>query len=120
MITEQDITARAQQLVMRGIPRDAAISEARIELQHERAQLNQAARVKDEAEHPQVGFTFDRYDDLLRREQAQWNAAHDPQRIAMKAARRQQIEAQAQKLREQRDAVDRQLRALDDEWQANL
>lgn len=120
MITEQDIIARAQQLVMRGIPRDAALSEARTALQHERAQLEQAARVKVEAANPQPGFTFDRYDDLLRREHAQWNAVHDPQRIAMKAARRQQIEVEAARLREQRDALNVRLAELDAEWRANL
>ena len=122
MITQAMIAQRAREIALRAaVPLDQwAIDEAKIQLGQEAAQAAQAAAAKAQAENPQPAFNWERYDMIDRRGLAAFDAAADPQRAAAKAARRAQIEAQMKPLVAQRDALNRRIAELDDEWRANL
>jgi hypothetical protein len=65
----------------------------------------------------QPAFTWARYDDIDRRAEAQLDRDMDPQRAARAARERERIEAKMQPLVEQRDALNKQIAALNEEWQ---
>lgn len=119
-MTTQLETLTRQIAAQAGIPLEAALREAQLKLGYEAGQASQAAVAQREAETPRPAFSFDRYDAIDRRAAVDLDRSLDQNRAAVKAARRAEIEQQAAAIRTQRDALNRQLQALDDEWRDNL
>jgi hypothetical protein len=113
-----EVEALARQIAANaGIDREAAVAEAQIKLRYDRAQAAQTAAATVEAAPPaQPAFTWTRYDDIDRRAEAQMDRDMDPQRAARAARERERIEAQMRPLAEQRDALNKQIAALNVEW----
>lgn len=118
MITQEEYV---RDLRAHGLPfDDEARRQWQLLVSDERRRVAQAAAAQAERENPPPAFTFDRYDMSERRGLAALDAAADPRRAAVKAAKRAQIEAQVKGLVEQRDALQRQINALDAEWREHL
>lgn len=109
-----------QRLRHAGISHEDAQKEAQIQTNYERGLAAQAEAQQRATANPTPAHTWDRYDDMERRTTAQWAAINDPQRNAIKAANRARIQAQMRPLVEQRDALNRQIAAIEEQYRHNL
>lgn len=110
----RDLAARS------GAPIDMVMRDAEIEWAALRNRAAEAATAAAPAPPEPPAFTWDRYDAIDRRNTAAFDRQLDPERAATRAAKRAEIEQRAASIRAQRDALNRQLQTLDDEWHANL
>lgn len=117
MTEPQDIYRRARS---RGLSDAEARAYVQLYAPSYRAQAEQAQAMQREAAAPPPAFTWDRADHIDALASAQLDRNLDPQRGAIKAAKRAEIAARMRPLVTQRDALNQQIAALEAEYHAAL